>query len=141
MNTAGIKVRDILPYSIRRRKGLSIIEVAMASVLLIIAMVPILQNLTKAHAFSAAIERKTYSLALAQGKFDEIRARSIYHYSDSFSANDVVLSGSYLCDITDDQDAALRTITISVGLDRNGDSALGSGEAEVSITSYVARRW
>ena len=87
----------------RRHKGLSIIEVAMASVLLIVAMVPILKSLTKANMLSTEIERKTQALVLAQGKLDEIRARSIYNFgsSGSFTASNVVLSGSYLCNITD----------------------------------------
>ena len=59
----------------RRRKGLSIIEVSMASVLLIVAMVPILRSLTKANMMSSSIEIKTQCLVLAQGKLDNIRAK------------------------------------------------------------------
>ena len=39
-----------------------------------IAIVPILKGLTTAHLNSAAIERKTHSLTLAQGKLDAIKA-------------------------------------------------------------------
>jgi Tfp pilus assembly protein PilV len=60
----------------------------MASVLLIVAMVPILRALTKAHMFSSEIERKTQSLVFAQNKLDEIRARSVYNWS-SFTASNV----------------------------------------------------
>ena len=116
-------------------------EIAMACVLLVVAMVPILRALTKAHMFSSAIERKTHSLALAQGKLDEIKARSIYHYSDSFAASDMALGDSFLCDISDDEDASLRTVAVTVGYDIDGDGVLGSGEAEVALTSYIARRW
>jgi Tfp pilus assembly protein PilV len=80
----------------RTRKGLSIIEVVTASVLLIVAMVPILRSLTKAHMYSVEVVTKTQSLILAQKKLDEIKADSVYHYSSSFTANDAVLSGSYL---------------------------------------------
>ncbi len=123
------------------RKGLSIMEIAMACVLLVVAMVPILRALTRAHMFSATIERKTQSLALAQGKLDEIRARSIYHYSDSFIVDDLPLGSSYLCDVSDDEDASLRTVAVSVGYDLDGDNALALDEVEVTLTTYIARRW
>jgi Tfp pilus assembly protein PilV len=131
-------------YMYVRRKGLSILEVAMASALLIVAMVPILKSLTKAHMFSSEIERKTQGLVFAQNKLDEIRARSIYNFGSpgSFTVNDVALGGSYFCDITDANAAAnLRTITVAAGFDLNGNSVLSSDEYEVTLASYIAKRW
>ena len=125
----------------RTRRGLSIIEVVTASALLIIAIVPILRSLTKAHMYSAEVVTITQSLILAQKKLDEIKADSVYHYSSSFTANDTVLSGSYLCDVTDDGDTSLRTITVSAGFDQNGDNALSSGEYEVTLATKIAKRW
>ena len=128
----------------RRHKGLSIIEVAMASVLLIVAMVPILRSLTKANMMSTDIERKTQSLVLAQSKLDDIRARSIYNFgsSGSFTANNVVLSGSYLCNVTDSSVSAdLKQITVAVGYDENGNGSLSDDSVEVTLTTYFANRW
>jgi Tfp pilus assembly protein PilV len=128
----------------RRHKGLSIIEVAMASVLLIVAMVPILRSLTKANMLSSSVERKTQCLALAQGKLDEIRARSIYNFgsSGSFTASNVVLSGSYLCNITDTTVATdLKQITVSVGYDDNHNGSLTGDKMEVTLTTCFAKRW
>jgi Tfp pilus assembly protein PilV len=126
----------------RRHKGLSIIEVAMASALLIVAMVPILKNLTRAQKLSNEMERKTYALVLAQGKLDEIKARSIYNFDSSFTANNVVLSGSYLCNITDTAAGTdLKQITVEVGHDDNGNGTLTGDKIEVTLATYVARRW
>ncbi len=127
--------------SVRRHKGLSIMEVALASALLIAATVPILKSLTAAHVAAIAIEQKTYSLVLAQGKLEQIKARSIYNYSDSFVESNTSLGNSYLCNVSDDGHATLRTITVSVGYDANGDGALASDEIEVSLSTYLARRW
>ena len=130
----------------RRHKGLSIIEVAMASALLIVAMVPILKNLTRAQQLSNEMERKTYGLVLAQNKLDEIKARSIYNFgsSGSFTANNVALGGSYLCNIADAAvgvSTDLKQITVSVGHDENGNGTLSSDEVEVTLATYIARRW
>jgi Tfp pilus assembly protein PilV len=113
----------------------------LASTLLVVAMVPILRSLTKAHMFSSEIERKTQGLILAQGKLDEIRARSVYDWS-SFAASNVALGGSYLCNVTDTTAGTdLKTITVSVGFDGNGNSTLSADEVEVALATYVARRW
>jgi hypothetical protein len=116
----------------------------MASALLIAAMVPVLRSLTKANMLSSSVERKTQCLVLAQGKLDEIRARSIYNFgaSGSFTASNVVLSGSYLCNITDTAAGTdLKQITVSVGYDDNHNGTLTSDEVEVVLTTYIANRW
>lgn len=125
-----------------RTRGLTLAEVVIASALLIIAMVPILKGLTTAHLGTVIIERKSRSLILARAKLDEIKARSVYHYGDSFDETDLSVDGSYLCDVKDTPAGdALRTITVSVGYDLDGDNKLESDEIEVVLATYVAKRW
>ena len=123
-----------------RESGFTLTEAVVASALLIVAMVPILKGLTTAHLNTVIIERRTRSLTLAQAKLDEIKARSIYGYGSTFTEDDTPLDGAYLCDVTDDADPNLRTITVSVGYDINGNSALSAGEVEVNLVTYLAKR-
>jgi len=105
-------------------------------------MVPILRALTTAHHSTVIIEYKTRSLILAQAKLDEIKARSIYSYSSSYTENNTSLDGSYLCNVSDTGSGSdLRTITVSVGFDLNGDNTLASDEIEVTLATCLARRW
>jgi Tfp pilus assembly protein PilV len=129
------------PGGRRKSAGLTLTEVVVASALLLIAIVPILKAMTSVHVSSTSIERKTRCLTLAQAKLDEIKARSIYSYSTSFTENDTSLDGSYLCDVTDDSGDPLRTITVSVGYDLDDDNTLTAGEIEVTLTTLIARRW
>lgn len=126
-----------------RESAFTLTEVVVASSLLIVAIVPILRALTAAHLNSVIIERKTRSLSLAQAQLDEIKARSIYNYSDSFALTDEVLEGSYLADITDSSISPdlLRQIVISVGYDTDEDSQLDEDEIHVTLDTYIARRW
>ena len=127
-----------------RFAGFTLTEVVVASGLLIVAIVPILKALTSAHLSTVIIERRTRSLTLAQAKLDEIKARSIYNYTNggaSFAENNTSLDGSYLCNVTDDSADPLKTITVSVGYDLNGDSTLATDEIEVTLTTLLARRW
>jgi hypothetical protein len=112
--------------------------------LLIVALIPVIRSLATAHAISFGIERKTYSLVLAQGKLDEIKARSIYGFGSagSFAQTNLPLGDSYLCNVTDIAASAdLRTITVSVGRDENSDGGLGTDEVDVTLSTYIARRW
>jgi prepilin-type N-terminal cleavage/methylation domain-containing protein len=124
----------------KKTKGFTLTETIVASALLVIAIVPILKGLTNAHFHSVNIERKTYSLSFAQAKLNEIRARSIHHYDNSFAESDASLDGSYLCNVADDSGDPLRTITVSVGYDINSNNNLTADEVLVTLSTYVARR-
>jgi hypothetical protein len=122
--------------------GLTLTEVVVASTLLAIAIVPILKALTTAHLNTGLIEHRTRSLMLAEAKLDEIRARSIYNYGDTFAEADSSLDGSYLGSVEDvPAGSNLRKITISVGYDLNGNNSLGTDEIEVTLSTLIARRW
>jgi Tfp pilus assembly protein PilV len=128
----------------KRFTGLTIIEVVTASALLIVAMVPILKCLTVAHASAIKIEHKTRSFILAQAKLDQIRARSIYNYTNggaSFAEDSNSLDGSYLCNVTDNSSDPLKTITVSVGFNSNGDTSLSPDEVNITLATLIARRW
>ena len=125
-----------------RFAGFTLTETVVASALLVVAIVPILRALTSAHLNTGIIERKTCSLILAQAKLDEIKARSIYHYADKFKEKDLSLDGSYLCNIADaSKGNNLRTITVSVGYDLNGNNVLADDEILVTLKTLLARRW
>jgi hypothetical protein len=125
-----------------RYAGFTLTEVVIASVLLIIAMIPILKGLTSAHLGTVIIERKSRSLILAQARLDEIKARSVYHYSDSFTQTNISLDGPYLCNVDDSSIGTnLRKITVSVGYDHDGDNTLKPDEIEVTLATCVAKRW
>ena len=128
--------------SSKNRGGFTLSEVVVASTLLLISIVPILKGLTNAHLVSSIVERKTKSLSLAQGKLDEVKARSVYNYASSFDTSDEQLDTDYLCDVTDTSlGANLRKVKVEVGFDADSDSNLDSGEIEITLTTQLAKRW
>jgi Tfp pilus assembly protein PilV len=139
-----LKIANRKSQIANRWAGFTLTEVVVASSLLIVAIVPILKALTIAHVSTTSIEYKTRSLTLAQAKLDEIKARSIYNYTNdgaSFAENNTSLDGSYLCNVADDSADPLKTITVSVGYDEDEDNTLAAGEIEVTLTTLLARRW
>ncbi|MHC4360230.1 MAG: type IV pilus modification PilV family protein [Planctomycetota bacterium] len=125
-----------------RFAGFTFTEVITASLLLAVAIVPILKGLSITHFHNKVIKYKTRSLTLAQSQLDRIKVRSIYHYTDSFSQSDLSLDGLYLCNVADTTtEANLRKIVVSVGYDLNKNSQLADDEILVTLSTYIARRW
>ena len=126
----------------RKSAGLTLTEVVIASAILVIAMVPILKGLTSAYLATTRIERKTLCLIYSQSKLDEIKAKTVYNYSQSFSESNSSLDGSYLCNVADESAGSnLRKITVSTGFDLDGNDILDSEEIEVTLATYIAKRW
>lgn len=126
----------------RRFEGLTLTEVVIASALLVIGIVPILKGLTSAHLGTSIIEQKSRSLILTQARLDEIIARTVYNYSQSYTQLNVSLEGSYLCNVTDTSvNADLRKVVVQVGFDYNDNDVLDSEEIDITLATYIAKRW
>jgi hypothetical protein len=124
----------------RSRGGVTLTEVVVASTLLVISIAPLLKALTLAQVEDRAIERKSWSLLLAQRELEWLRARSLHAYDACYRVNSQALGDGYLCTATDDEDPALRTVAVSVGLDQDGDGVLSPREVEVTLSTRLARR-
>jgi len=124
----------------RHRAGLALLEVIVASGLLIIGVVPILKALTTAQVTGRLIEQKTRSLALAQAKLGDIKARTIGNFATNYAETGTSLEGSYLCNVTDDGHATLKTISVIAGYDHDGNSSITGLEIMVTLTTLVAKR-
>jgi len=127
------------PGSSGRHSGVTLTEVIVASALLVIAIAPLLKALTAAQVEDRAIERKSWSLLLAQEELECIRARCVRHYDTCYRVSSKAIRDGYLCTVVDDAHPSLRTVTVSVGLDQNNDGTLSMGEVEVSLSTRLAR--
>ncbi len=125
----------------KRQAGVTIVEVVIASALLLVAIVPILKAMTSAQVTGRVVSRRTESLTLAQGKLSEIQAMMMQDFSASYAETADVLSGSYLANVSDDGHASRKTISVSVGYDDDGDDALASDEVLVTLTTLVVIRY
>ena len=136
------KNQKINTKTLQIRAGFTLPEVIVASVLLLIVFVPLLKALTQANLNSVIIERKTQSLAFAQSKLNQIKAKSIYNYSSNFTEKNTTLAGAYLCNVKDKKiNNNLRAITVSAGYDKNANGTLGNDEIEITLQTKIAKRW
>jgi prepilin-type N-terminal cleavage/methylation domain-containing protein len=122
--------------TVSKKDGFTLPEVVVAAALLLIAIVPILKALTQANLDSIIIERKTRSLCLAQGKLNQIKARSIYNFDNDFTEDNNSLGNSYFCNVSQTVSGDLKAITVEVSY-----GTLTSNEVEVTLQTQVAKRW
>ncbi len=124
----------------RRQAGVSIVEVVVASSLLLVAVVPILKSLTAAQVTGRIVTQKTESLVLAQAKLSDIQARAMYDFSSGYDETGTSLGGSYLCNVSDNDDSTVKTVSVSVGYDLDANGNLIADEVLVTLTTLVAKR-
>ena len=131
------------PAKTKYEKGFTLVEVLVASMLLTVAMVPVLRALAASHTLSRRVEYKTQSLVHAKAKLDWIKAESIYNFDNDFTENSTLIEGRYLVTVADDDisNPDLRQITVYVGYDSDDDLTLDNDEVEVGLRTLIARRW
>lgn len=131
-----------MPKRLRRSsqcRGVSLVEVVVASALLVASLIPILRALTVSQMTARRITLTSRSLIVAQGCLEQIRAQAETHYAPSFAINSKDCGDFYLATVTDDADPRCRRVTISVGYDRDESQTLSADECLVTLTSCVAR--
>ena len=133
------------PAKTKYEKAFTLVEVLVASMLLTVAMVPILRALAASHTLSRRVEYKTQSLVHAKARLDWIKAESIYNFDNDFTEDSTLIEGRYLVSVVDEDlspvNADLRQITVFVGCDASNDLNLDTDEIEVGLRTLIARRW
>jgi Tfp pilus assembly protein PilV len=127
--------------SSKSTKGYTLTEVLLASALLIAVVVPMLQALTSGYVFSNSIKYKTKSVIYAKSRLDHTRAVAANLYNTSLVENNTAMGGGYLCSVSDTGFAGdIRTVSVTAGLDKNGNGTLASDEIQITLTTLIARR-
>lgn len=122
-----------------RCRGVSLVEVVVASALLVIGVVPVLRALTSAQVTAHRMAVTSQSLVLAQGRLEWIRARAQGDYDQSFAVDSEDCGGGYRVTATDHRRTGVRTVKVSVGYDRDENQVLSNDEVRVSLITCIAQ--
>jgi prepilin-type N-terminal cleavage/methylation domain-containing protein len=123
------------------RRGYTLTEVLVASVLLLVVSVPMLKALTAGYVYANSIQYKTQSTACAQSRLARARAIASVQYDVSLAESNTDVGQGYLCSVSDTGYAAdIRTIAVSAGFDRDENGILDTDEIDITLTSKIARR-
>jgi cytochrome c oxidase assembly protein Cox11 len=123
----------------QRARTFTLVEVVAATILLALAVVPILRTLTTAQATGTTAQRTTQSLFLAVEKIEYIQALALNSFSTDFSTTNEMISGQWLCTVQDGQESTdLKSIRVAVGFDSNNNGQLDSDEQDVTLATKIA---
>lgn len=122
----------------RFRRGMTFTEVLVATLILSLAMVPILRAMGSVHLFSAKMEKNSRCLILAQNQMEELKARAASDYASCRSVSNKDLGEGYLCSIAADGDSLFRIVSVSVGYDENQNGLLDTEEVLLTLRTGIA---
>ncbi|NQV31511.1 MAG: hypothetical protein HQ515_02400 [Phycisphaeraceae bacterium] len=64
----------------------------------------------------------------------------MYDFSSNYDETATSLGGSYLCNVSDNENATLKTVSVSVGFDLDANGSLTADEVLVTLTTLIAKR-
>ena len=117
---------------------MSLIELLMASVLLMIAVVPITGALWRGAALARDIQMRTRATLLAQREMEMALALAADNFTSDPGKTSAPLGDGYLVTVTGVIAGLTKSISVQVGWDRNKNGTLGSSEVLVTFKTIAA---
>lgn len=122
----------------RSHPGLTLLEVVLASVLLVAAAVPILNAATRAVTLAQEAEWRTRATFRAQAEMENVLAVAAVNYSQDFTKNSADLGDGYRVTVQQSLLTVLKKkISVRVGRDKNGNAILDDNEVLVTLGTVV----
>lgn len=122
----------------RNHPGLTLLEVVLASALLVAAAVPILNAATRAVTLAQEIDWRTRAAFLAQREMENVLAVAAENYSQDFTRSSADLGDRYRVTVQQSLLTALKKkISVRVGRDKNGNAILDDNEVLATLGTIV----
>lgn len=120
------------------RRGMTLVELVLATALLGIAAVPVVQAVSRGLSTSREVETRTRAMLLAQQQMETAVAAAMANYSQNLSAASQSLGGGYLGTIVQTTKSTYtKAITVQVGIDTNKNNVLDASEVLVTLGTLV----
>ena len=122
----------------RNHPGLTLLEVVLASALLVAAAVPILNAATRAVTLAQEIDWRTRAAFLAQREMENVLAVAAENYGQDFTRNSADLGDRYRVTVQQSVLTVLKKrISVRVGRDKNGNAILDDSEVLATMGTIV----
>ncbi|MCK4519555.1 MAG: prepilin-type N-terminal cleavage/methylation domain-containing protein [Candidatus Omnitrophica bacterium] len=125
------------------KRGFTLIEVLASILLIVVALIPIMMIVPQMIENSLTDERLTRVIFLGENKMEETKRGVVSDYDvDRSASGSFSLLGSdyedYKYIITDYNTAGIKTLTVQVWYDENGDDTLDFDEQSITLDTRVA---
>ena len=119
------------------RRGMSLVEVLMASVLLLVAAVPITRAILEGATLSREVELRTRATLLAQRLMEAAMASAADNFGADSGSTEQDLGNRFVGKKVSVVTGLTKTITVQVGWDRDANGQLAAGEVLATFGAVV----
>ena len=122
----------------RHPRGLTLMEVLVASALLGIALVPAFDMVTRGMVLARDVEVRSRAVFLAEREMEIALAKATENFSTSLAKPSADLGDGYRATVTESTSGLMKTVIVQAGFDTNTNGVLGSDEVLASFATIVA---
>ena len=120
------------------QRGLTLIEVLVASALLGLALVPAFDMVARGMVLARDVEVRSRAVFLAEREMETALATATENFSTSLAKQSADLGDGYRATVTESTSGLLKTVAVQVGFDADRNGALSSGEVLATFATVVA---
>ena len=129
---------------IKNRKGFTLIEIMLASVILVISIIPVTMMLPRIYKDNESIALANRAVFLGQMKMEEVKTKALTFYNSNNSVASATAFASpdnmYKFTVSDVYDTNIKTLIVTVWYDKNNNNAHDGSEEWVQYKTKIANR-
>ena len=128
---------------IKNKKGFTLIELMLASMILVISIIPMTMMLPRIFTDNTSIEHTNRAVFLAQLKMEEMKTKVLTYFNHNYSENVTAFASPnnvFKYKITDNNDPNIKTITVEVWYDKINNNTVDTGEEYIKFITKVCNR-
>ena len=122
----------------RHHRGLTLIELILATALLAAAAIPVIEALGRGTAIVSDISHHTQATLLARKELARVTATATEDFQADLATAGRDLGGGYLAAVEQDRDGLTQDLVVRVGWDVNGNGDLAPSEVLTTMTTRIA---
>jgi Tfp pilus assembly protein PilV len=130
---------------IKNEKGFTLIELMLATVIVIISIVPITMILPRMLTENRIVERENRAVFLGQLKMEEMKTKALTYFNWDYNKTAIAFPPphnifKYSVTYVAGMDLNIREITVTVWYDANNNNTADTGEEWIQLKTLITNR-
>jgi len=129
---------------IKNEKGFTLIELMLATAILVISIIPITMMLPRMLTENRIVERENRAVFLGQLKMEETKTKALTYFNSDYSVTSATAFQSpdnkFKYTVADNYGLDIKDISVTVWYDANDDNTLDSDEERIQFKTKIANR-
>jgi prepilin-type N-terminal cleavage/methylation domain-containing protein len=144
LNGEGMWIMYMNTMTIKNRKGFTLVEIMLATVILVISIIPVTIMLPRIYTDNKSIALANRAVFLGQMKMEEVKTKALTFYNSNYSVSSATAFASpdnmFKYKVSDVYDTDIKTLIVTVWYDNNSNNVLDGTEESVQYKTKIANR-